>query len=523
VRKRAPLLAAGAVALVILVLALARTVDHARGVSLAGAPVDDTAAAVDDLALTFGATKVVLHTPGGAIRATAAEFGMSVDTKATRAAVQDARDAGPLSWMRGLFERRSAALIVRVNEDIARALIRARDPNKRRDPVEPSLVGTEDGIAIRRGKSGRGLSTDEVTDALRDGARHAKGTIEADVEPVPLAPRFTLAQASLLAADARRITAQPLDVRAGNATSELSSKTLRSWITSTEDLTLALETEEVLDDLARELPGADVPPVDATVRIEGGRPVVVPGSPGTRCCTDAAPERILAALPHRPSNALTLPLAVRQPGRTVEEAESLRIAEQIGTFTTRYPRGQPRVTNIHRIADLVDGTIIEPGKRLSVNKLVGERTTEKGFVPGGTIVDGTFTDTVGGGVSQFATTLFNAAFFAGLDMPAYQSHSIYLTRYPYGREATLSWPKPDLVISNTTPYGVLVDASYTSSSVTVTLWSTRHAIGEQTNQSESPVGNCKRVKTERTRLYGDGTTKVDFFYATYRPEEGVRC
>ena len=53
-------------------------------------------------------------------------------------------------------------------------------------------------------------------------------------------------------------------------------------------------------------------------------------------------------------------------------------------------------------------------------------------------------EAVGGGISQFATTLFNAAFFAGLDIPEYQSHSIYITRYPYGREATLSYPAPDL-------------------------------------------------------------------------------
>jgi hypothetical protein len=70
---------------------------------------------------------------------------------------------------------------------------------------------------------------------------------------------------------------------------------------------------------------------------------------------------------------------------------------------------------------------------------------------------------------------------------------------------------------------VFVDTSVTSSSVTVTLYSTRHATGEQTAQSESPVGQCKRVRTERTRRYVDGTTKVDAFFATYRPAEGVKC
>ena len=101
--------------------------------------------------------------------------------------------------------------------------------------------------------------------------------------------------------------------------------------------------------------------------------------------------------------------------------------------------------------------------------------------------------------------------------------SIYISRYPYGREATLSYPKPDLVIRNPTPHGVLIWTSYTPSSVTVTLYSTRWARGEQTGQSESKVGECTRVRTERTRTFVDGRTAVDAFFALYRPEEGVRC
>jgi vancomycin resistance protein YoaR len=514
---------AGALVLLALLLFVGRTVDHWRGVSIAGIHVENAATNVHELATGFGATKVVVHTPAGAIRATAAEFGMSVDEPATIAAIEDARDSMPMEWLRGLVHRRSAAVIVRVDTDITRSLLHARDPNERKEPVEPAVVGSEDGIGVRQGKPGSGLSIDEVAAALHDGARHAKGTIEVDVEPIPLAPRFTLAQAERLARRARRITDTSLSVSAGSDSAELSPRVLRSWVRSTDDLKLTLDHDAALRDLGRTLTVASVEPVDATVRIADGHPVVVPAVTGTRCCSDAAPDRILAALQHPPSTPLSLPLTVKEPDRTTEEVESLRITEVIGTFTTRHQRGQPRVTNIHHIADTVNGTIIEPGKRLSINELVGERTTEKGYVVDHAISNGKFIETVGGGVSQFATTLFNAAFFGGLDIPVYQSHSLYISRYPYGREATLSWPKPDLVIHNTTPYGVLIEASYTSSSVTVTLWSTRFATGEQTNQSQAPSGNCTRVTTERTRTYVDGHTTIDHVYATYRPEEGAQC
>ena len=251
--------------------------------------------------------------------------------------------------------------------------------------------------------------------------------------------------------------------------------------------------------------------------------VPVPAVDGTRCCATSVGDALTAALRHRPTDPVELPLVAVPADRTTADPDALGVHELVSTFTTHHPAGQSRVTNIHRIADLVRGTVIAPGASLSINGLIGERTAEKGFVSGGAIEDGVHTSAVGGGISQFATTLFNAAFFAGLDLPEYQSHSLWLSRYPYGREATLSWPKPDLVVHNATPYGVLVWPTYTSRSLTVSLWSTKSVVSVQSGQTRSKVGNCTRVRTERTRTYADGHTRVDSVYATYRPGEGVNC
>jgi hypothetical protein len=233
---------------------------------------------------------------------------------------------------------------------------------------------------------------------------------------------------------------------------------------------------------------------------------------------------LFAALQARPSTAVELPMKEIPPAMSTEQLEALGLREVVASFTTRHPSGQPRVTNIHRMADLVRGTIIRPGQTLSVNELVGKRTVENGFVAAPAISDGLLTDEVGGGISQFATTLFNAAFFAGLDYGQYQSHTLYISRYPYGREATLGYPAPDLQIHNTTPYGILIWPSYTNSSVTVTLFSTKHfASVEQTGQTTGASGVCTSVRTERTRVYLDGTEKVDYVRARYRPSEGINC
>lgn len=142
----------------------------------------------------------------------------------------------------------------------------------------------------------------------------------------------------------------------------------------------------------------------------------------------------------------------------------------IGSFTTHHGCCLPRVTNIHRIATIVNGTVIKPGATFSLNKAAGKRVAEQGFVSAPAIVDGELEDQVGGGVSQFSTTLFNAAWFAGLPVLRHQPHSKYISRYPPGREATLDWDAIDQVIRNDTGAPVVIRAAFTGTSLTVSLY-----------------------------------------------------
>lgn len=146
----------------------------------------------------------------------------------------------------------------------------------------------------------------------------------------------------------------------------------------------------------------------------------------------------------------------------------------IGEFTTYYKCCKSRVKNIHLIADAVDGAVVEPGATWSINGYVGQRTVAKGYVPAGAIVGGklvccNYPDNIGGGTSQFATTLYNAIYFAGLEDVKHKPHSIYFPRYPLGHEATLGWTSPDLIFRNDTDYPLTIDTSYTATSVTVQI------------------------------------------------------
>jgi hypothetical protein len=231
-------------------------------------------------------------------------------------------------------------------------------------------------------------------------------------------------------------------------------------------------------------------PVSATVRLVDGEPQVVPGMNGVTF----DPEAVAEALPDvlvktRGERRLEVEARVDRPDFTTKDARALNIEEAVSSFSTYYPHSDYRNTNIGRAAELVNGTVLKPGETFSLNDTVGERTRENGFTEGFIISDGVFKEDLGGGVSQVATTLYNGAFFAGLEDVEHKAHSFYIDRYPVGREATVAWGAVDLKFRNDTPHGVLIQAWITPSSpsvrgsMNVRFWSTQHwEIG--TGQSE---------------------------------------
>ncbi len=144
----------------------------------------------------------------------------------------------------------------------------------------------------------------------------------------------------------------------------------------------------------------------------------------------------------------------------------------VSQFTTYHSCCEPRVTNIHIMADQIDGVTVLPGQTFSVNAALGPRTEAKGYVPAPILLDGEsyccdHPLNIGGGTSQFGTTIYNAIFWGGYEIVDHKPHSRYIDRYPLGIEATLGYPWPDVVFRNDTFTPITIDTSYTSTSITV--------------------------------------------------------
>ena len=211
---------------------------------------------------------------------------------------------------------------------------------------------------------------------------------------------------------------------------------------------------------------------NARFKVDGQRVRIVPSQPGL----DVNPKTALAAVTAASSSATrAADLALRETraDRTTSEARALGIRERISTFTTDMGVSSAnRIHNVQLMADYIDGTIIEPGETFSFNESVGPRSAERGFREGQMIIGSLLLPSIGGGVCQTATTLFNNAFELGLPIERRYNHSFYISHYPLGRDATVSWGGPDLVFRNDLRSAILIKTTYTDATLTFSFYGT---------------------------------------------------
>lgn len=296
--------------------------------------------------------------------------------------------------------------------------------------------------------------------------------------------------------------------------------------------------------------GEDVgrPAKDARFTTSNGKVTIVPSRNGVGPDVESLSRALTTTLTD-PSSDRTVELRTHrtEPEITTERARKMGIEERIGTYTTTFaPGNPPRVNNIHLLGDALDGTLVEPGGVFSFNESAGERTAAKGYEEAPAIVDGKLVPQLGGGVCQVGTTIFNAVFESGLPVVQRRNHSFYISHYPTGRDATVSWGGPDFQFKNDTKNWVLVSVSYSSSSITVSLYGTDPGygvtaeVGEWRSIRDFPTERIKdktmlegskvvedpgvkgRSITVRRIVEKDGkVVRTDTFVSTYRPKAEV--
>jgi vancomycin resistance protein YoaR len=216
------------------------------------------------------------------------------------------------------------------------------------------------------------------------------------------------------------------------------------------------------------------PATDATFAVDGSHVSVVPARPGVKLdAANTARAVLRAALGRAPVlRVARLPVSESKAKVTTEAARAMQIHGLVSSYTTLYGGIPNRIHNVQLVAHLVDGTLIAPGATFSFNRTTGERNAAKGFLEAPVIVNGELTTGLGGGVCQVSTTVFNAAFEAGLEITERTNHALYISHYPQGRDATVDYPSVDLKFVNDTGNWLLLRTFVSSYSLTVNLYGT---------------------------------------------------
>ncbi|WP_243790502.1 VanW family protein [Saccharopolyspora gloriosae] len=227
------------------------------------------------------------------------------------------------------------------------------------------------------------------------------------------------------------------------------------------------------------------PAKDAEIVLEGGGPVVRPSLDGRGVNWDKSFEKLDEVVKQKQNRTLQAVYEQQPPAFNTDHANGLGIREVISEFKTEGFETASGV-NIKRTAEQVNGAVVKPGDTFSLNGHTGPRGTAQGYVESGIIEDGRPAKAVGGGISQFATTLYNASYFAGVKDVEHKEHSYYISRYPAGREATV-FQNPDgssvidVKFKNTLASGVMITTEWTPSSITVKFWGTKqYDVGSKT-------------------------------------------
>ncbi len=250
-------------------------------------------------------------------------------------------------------------------------------------------------------------------------------------------------------------------------------------------------------------------PVDARIEAAGDGVRIVPDKDGLAVDVPATAEALLAALVTTAPRSAELVVRTAEADRTVADARALGIERRLASYTTPYAGTWDRITNLRLGVSLLNGALVAPGGTFSFNERVGERTLERGFRPAPVIIGDEYKEDVGGGVSQVATTAFNAAWEAGLKIVERAPHSLYISRYQLGRDATVSYPDLDLKFVNDTPRWILLAGGAGDAGITVSIYG-----GGPERRVESSAGTIRVTGPAPVRRVPDpellkGKTVVD--------------
>jgi vancomycin resistance protein YoaR len=446
-----------------------------------------------------------------------------------------------LAWVPAVDEKALARRVSRLAADVrteaANGAVRFQGPN----------------VVVTPPTEGVSLLEEKAADVLVAAAMRPSDEDRLALPVKVIKPTIDIHEVEVVQEQAQAILSAPVDFRFRDQAATLPPDRVASALQveiepaeagrKDENLSLGIDPEELRRQLVAVAPTLEIPARDATFTVEKDRVTLVGSQEGWTADTASAVEQLLALSRGGQRAPIVLNERPLAPTLTTDAARQLGIAQRISTYRTTFdPTNAPRVGNIGRMAVAIDGKVVKPGETFSLNDATGPRTPANGYQEASVIVDGELVPGIGGGVCQVGTTLFNAVAEAGLEILSRSNHSLYISHYPIGRDATVDYGRLDLKFRNDTPYGLFLRAVVDPKALTVSVYSS--PLGRSVTWEQSPQSNPREpavkfvddpllplgieqvteegkpgfdITTIRRVVAGDQVLREDKFVSKYRP------
>jgi vancomycin resistance protein YoaR len=517
-------------------------------IRIGGMTSEEARAAVEKGAAGMLATPIVVSVPGqsSTFPVEPGKVGFAVDVERSLDGLTGLT-LHPASIWDKLTGDVSAPLVTKVDDDVLTEFL-DRTATAVAAPASEGSVSFPDGkLSVTLPQPGQTLDIAGTKLALR---RAFPGTTTATAAVRPVEPEISAEEYQQVADDFGQLAMSgPVELVADGSTTKLAPQEFAPAISVVKDgtsgLTPKFDEEKLTAVLAVKVKVKTVKAKDALWTFEpgNGRPRLVPSVDGTAVDEKALVEQVIEAITSH-ERKVTVKTTVTKPKFSTEDAKAAGVKELVVDFKSPFPPGDPtRTNNLVVAARTINGTYLGPGDTFSLNGVLGERTTAKGYADGTVIINGRLTRGTGGGISQVSTTIYNMAYFAGADIIEATPHAFFIPRYPEGREATVYWPTVDNKWRNDTDHGMLLQTWVGGGYVHGRVWSTKTWDVKSIKGPRRNVIPPKTIRDDSLRCYPQepqpgfnvtvtrqwyrpGSSKLvksEDFHTHYIPEDRIIC
>jgi len=436
-----------------------------------------------------------------------ADAGLSFDAAATVAQASD-RTWNPFALLSQFFTNRTLDPVVVVDQAALSAEVDSFATVVDRPFIEPTIDMKALTPITVKGQTGKEINREAAATAITQA--FATGEDAVQISTVETQP--TVSDDALVAAKqaASQAVSAPIFIHVGTLKAKVGVRAIaRSLSFGAQNgvLVPVLDGAILHTAVAPKLESVETPGRDASFASVAGKTIIVPSKVGKGVADEELSGAVASVIAKSPPNrTVEVTVGVREPALSTQGAADLGVQERMSTFTQNFPYAAYRKQNIGEAARRVNGSVVMPGETFSMNEAMKERTVANGYTVGFVIGQGgIFAQELGGGVSTATTTTWTAAYYAGMEPVQVIAHSIYISRYKAGLEATVAWGIFDMKFKNPYDTPVYIQASANSTSVTVSFWGT--PVYSDIKAEFGPRRDIKPFKTiydESTACLGQG-------------------